>query len=153
MAIELDRWDSQIVWLAKNWLNEHIRKHCKGTDEMGFATEMTNEDFILNWWSNRCYVSTKLLHRQYLRHLQEIVFNLSIQNSINPKHFFNEFVFSLSPYSKYTTKLKYTDGEGYIKNFIDSCLNALVFIPVREEEKELIIMKPFEPHLLLFGLR
>lgn len=95
--IYLDKWESQLVWLSKGWVNE------KKTDEEAIPLE----EALKNLWGRRCGMYSRHVD---IRHIASSLIEL-VQKT-TPNLNLVSFVGNMAPV-QYFDNPKYTDNKGY----------------------------------------
>lgn len=137
--IELDRWQSQLVYLAKGYAESEIDK---------------NTDFevlLKNLWSNRTGIPVEYIRLGYVANVL-----LALVQQVTPNFDLNEFVNRMRPI--HYGEIIYTDNQSYAKRVCWTCLyHYLIVLQIRDYNKngklfDLIKLKPFEINLLTKGI-
>ncbi len=131
--IELDKWESQLVYLGKHWFK---------LNEEGISLEQA----LKNLWGERCgmyarHVDLDFVAGALLKLVQKVIPNFNL----------NDFITNMAPQQYGETK--YTDNKTYSERICWVCLyNYLSILQVRDSNREgesieLVKLMPFEPKL------
>jgi len=140
--IELDRWESQLIWYAKGWLED---------DEKN-PIDITMEKALKNLWGNRCGLLSEHVHISYVaRPLLKLLIKLNLFSNLD--HALSEMIEGMDPQNKWSRDPNYTDSDSYYLRICWVCLytflsNIQVYNSTDQTDPR-FIMLPFEPHLFM----
>jgi len=125
--IKLDKWDSQILLLSKDWFNKEL-------DELG----KSNLDGLKALWTDRCYVKLEHVYEGILvQHLVELMEKLGILK----KREMTEILFNMVKFKPGFNKYGFKrDREITIQEeLVNSILCEISTVAVLDKNKEPII--------------
>jgi hypothetical protein len=135
--IELDKWDSQYIYLAKNHFT-HEQNIPRKLEDLAII------EIAKCIWADRCGIEYKYVKiGNITAGLLKICYETG---AVDTLHKFYDFVESCSPFSKYEiNNNKIVTKENYLMNIFKACLSYLSLLMILNEDMEPIIkLKPKE---------
>lgn len=133
--IILDRWESQLIWYAKGWLEDK---------------DISTEDALKHLWGNRCALLSKHVEIRFIaKALIKLIIKLNLFDNLD--YAISSLLEGCSPQSMYSRDIDYTENKGYyvkicwvcLFNFISTCK---VYDGANQTDPRFILL-PFEPEL------
>lgn len=124
LLIELDKWDSQFIYLAKNHFSDDIWLMID--EEVNIAKKI---------WSDRCGIDLKYIELNSL--LSHLILLCKKFGCFENEHALINFIENISPFNKYmvksTDKIEITPKD-YNKYVFNACSKFLHLLQIKEED-------------------
>jgi hypothetical protein len=133
--IVLNRWDSQLVWLAKGWVKTNIE-------------DMDYKDALKNLWSKRAGVYPEDINLGFISPIL-----IKLVEKTEPNFMLIKLIGDLAPVQYFETK--YTNNKEYAERVCWVCLYQYLSVLQTNEHDEngdlypLVEMMPFELDLFI----
>lgn len=128
--VVLDKWDSQLVWIAKGWVDKD------GIDKITACK---------NLWTHRCYIDFQYVE---VVHIISRCLNI-LKYTMETEKLLNKIIGWLVPQHEFTCETLYTDNKGYLENALKQLLREMNILPVKEKGYVTMKIEPLDKSVIL----